>query len=164
MEIFLTILIIILIVALIVTGLVGTIVPMLPGAPLIFAGMIIYAIWDRFEHMSIWTFVVLIILTLFLTVIDYVSHYVGAKVYKASRTALICSAIGGIVGLFTGNVVGFIFGPLIGAVIGELIDSQDLRKSLKTGTGVFIGFLSGTLVKFVVAVIMVVIFIGSVVF
>ncbi len=164
MEIFLTVLIIILIVALIVTGLIGTIVPMLPGAPLILVGMVIYAIWDRFEHMSVWTFVILLILALFLTVIDYVSHYIGAKAYKASQTALICSAIGGIIGLLTGNVVGFIFGPLIGAVIGELIDSQDLRKSLKTGTGVFIGFISGTLVKFVIAVIMVVIFIGSVVF
>ncbi|MDD3887844.1 MAG: DUF456 domain-containing protein [Patescibacteria group bacterium] len=164
MEIFLTILIIILIVALIVTGLIGTIVPMLPGAPLIIAGMIIYAIWDKFQHMSVWTFVVLLILTIFLAVIDYVSHYIGAKAYKASKTALICSAIGGIIGLFTGNVVGFIFGPLIGAVIGELIDSQDLRKSLKTGTGVFVGFLSGTLVKFVIAMIIVVIFIGSVIF
>lgn len=164
MEIFLTILIIILIVALITAGLIGTLVPMLPGAPLILAGMVIYAIWDRFEHISIWTFAVLVTLTLFISVIDYISHYIGAKTYKASKTALICAGIGGILGLFTGNVFGFIFGPLIGAIIGEMIDSQNLRKALKTGTGVFVGFLSGTLVKFVIAIIMVVIFIGSVVF
>lgn len=164
MGIFITILLIILIVGLIIAGLVGVFVPILPGAPLILAGILVYAVWDKFEHISGWTVAILVVLTVVITVIDYISHMIGAKTFKASRKALWCAGIGGFLGLFTGNVFGFIIGPLIGAVIGELIDSQDLRKALSTGTGVFVGFLSGTLVKFVFALIMVGIFIGSILF
>ena len=164
MEIFLTILIIILIIALIAAGLIGIFLPMLPGAPLILAGIFVYAIWDKFEHMSGWTFGFLVFLTVLISVIDYTAQIIGAKKFKASKKALWCAGIGMVVGLFTGNVFGFIVGPLVGAIIGELIDSRDLRKALSAGTGIFIGFLSGTLINFVIAMVMMAIFVGSIIF
>ncbi len=149
---------------LILAGLIGVFLPMLPGAPLILAGIFVYAAWDKFEHMSGWTFGFLVLLTIIISLVDYVAQMIGAKAFKASKKALWGAGIGMVVGLLTGNVFGFIVGPLIGAIIGELIDSQDLKKALSTGTGVFLGFVSGTLVKFVVAMVMICIFIGSIIF
>lgn len=159
-----SILIILAIIILIVAGLIGIFFPVLPGAPLILAGIFIYAFWDRFTHISGWTVGILVALTIFITVVDYIAQIIGAKRYNASRLALICAGFGIIFGFIIGNIWGFIFGPFIGAFIGEMIDSQDLRKAFRSGTGVMIGFLAGTLVKFIVALVMVGIFVGSLVF
>ena len=105
-------------VTLIVVGVIGTVLPALPGAILVFAGVALGAWIDDFTRISGWTLLVLGILTLLAWVIDYVAAVAGAKKAGASRQALIGAAIGTVAGVFTG-FLGVVFLPLVGAAVGE---------------------------------------------
>lgn len=132
--------------ALILVGLAGTILPALPGVPLVFAGMFIAAWVGDFTQIGWPTLTILGVLCVFAVVIDFVAGVLGAKKVGASRWALIGAAIGTVVGLFAG-IIGLLLGPFIGALIGELIAGSNLRRSTIVGVGAWLGFLFGTLAK-----------------
>ena len=131
---------------LILVGIAGTILPALPGVPLVFAGMLLAAWVGDFTLIGWPTLLVLGVLTVIAVVVDFVAGVLGAKRVGASGWALFGAAVGTVVGLFLG-LVGLILGPFVGAVLGELIAGSTLRRSTAVGVGAWIGFLFGTIAK-----------------
>jgi uncharacterized protein len=144
-------------VLLIVVGFVGTIVPALPGVPLVFAGMLLAAWADGFQHVGLWTLIGLGVLTAIAVVVDFLAGLAGAKRVGASKLALIGAAVGTVIGIFFG-IVGLLLGPFLGALIGELIAGSTLQRATNVGVGAWIGFLIGTVLKIGVCFAMVGIF------
>jgi len=131
---------------LIVIGVAGTILPALPGVPLVFGGMLVAAWAGDFVHIGWPTLTILGVLTALALLVDLLSGLLGAKRVGASRWALIGAALGTVVGMFLG-IVGLILGPFVGAVLGELIAGSNLRRSATVGVGAWLGFVFGTLAK-----------------
>jgi len=131
---------------LILVGLIGTVVPALPGVPLVFGGMLLAAWADGFQHVGVGTLIVLGVLTVLALAVDFVAGLAGAKRVGASKHALWGAAIGTIVGIFFG-IPGLLLGPFVGALIGELIAGGTLQRAANVGAGAWIGFLIGTVLK-----------------
>jgi uncharacterized protein YqgC (DUF456 family) len=148
-------------VTLIVVGVIGTVLPALPGAILVFAGVALGAWIDDFTRISGWTLLVLGILTLLAWVIDYVAAVAGAKKAGASRQALTGAAIGTVAGVFTG-FVGLVFLPLVGAAVGEYLSQRELLRAGRVGFATWLGMLVGTVLKVAVVFLMVGIFVAAV--
>jgi uncharacterized protein YqgC (DUF456 family) len=142
---------------LIVVGVVGTVLPALPGVVFVFAGVALAAWIDGFARIGAWTLGVLGVLTLIAWLVDFVSGYYGAKRAGASTQALVGAAIGTVAGVFTG-LVGLIFMPLAGAAIGEFLAQRDALRAGKVGVATWIGMLVGTAAKVAIVFLMVGIF------
>ncbi len=132
--------------ALILVGIAGTILPALPGVPLVFAGMLVAAWAGGFAQIGWPTLVVLGILTVLAVIVDFVASLLGAKRVGASGWALFGAALGTVVGMFLG-LPGLILGPFVGALLGELVAGSGLRRSTAVGVGAWLGFIFGTLAK-----------------
>ena len=141
-------------------GIIGCIVPGLPGTPIAYAGLWIAQATDQvdfsWQFLLIWGIVVVII-----SVLDYVVPAWGTKHYGGTKWGVWGSTIGVFVGLFFG-AMGVIFGPLVGAVIGELISGKQLNDALKAGWGSFVGILFGTILKLIACGLMTVALIQAV--
>jgi uncharacterized protein len=131
---------------LIVVGIVGTVVPILPGVPLVFGGMWLAAWADGYRHVGIWTLVALGVLSAFALLIDFFASLVGARRVGASGRAIWGASLGMLVGIFFG-LPGLLLGPFVGALIGELSAGRDMRQAARVGVGTWIGLLFGTLAK-----------------
>jgi len=150
----------ILAVALMVVGVIGTVLPALPGAILVFAGVALAAWIDGFARISGWTLGVLAVLTAIAWIVDYVAGVYGAKKAGASPWALVGAAVGTVVGIFTG-LVGLLFMPLAGAAIGEYLAQKDALRAGKVGLATWLGMLVGTVLKVAIAFLMIGIFVGA---
>lgn len=147
---------------LVLIGLAGVVLPVLPGVPLMFAGMLLAAWADGFERIGVWSLVTLGVLTAVSFAVDFWATAVGAKRVGASRLALVGTIIGTFVGLFFG-LPGLFAGPFVGAVIGELISRRDLRPSglgqaTRVGIGTWVGIAIGVALKLALAVLMLAVF------
>jgi len=131
---------------LVLVGLAGTILPALPGVPLVFVGMLLAAWAGHFQEISGWTVALLGVLTLVAVLADFVASALGTKAAGASKWAFIGAAVGSIVGIFFG-LIGLLFGPFLGAVAGELLAGETIRKATSAGFGAWIGLILGTLAK-----------------
>jgi uncharacterized protein len=156
MEIALTILAILLV----VIGLAGTVLPALPGVPLIFGGLLLVAYQDGFNKVGVVTLIILGVLSVLAVAIDYIAAIFGAKRVGASRLALIGATVGTIAGLFLG-FVGIIFGPFAGAAIGEFIARKNAIQAGKVGLATWLGIVIGVAAKLGIAFLMVGIFVAS---
>lgn len=145
-------------IVLIVIGMFGTVLPGLPGTPLVFGGLLLAAWIDDFARVGPITLTVLGVLTLFSLVIDIVGAMLGAKRVGASKQAIIGAALGTLFGMFAG-IIGLIVGPLIGAVAGELMAKRDIQHAGKVGVATWIGILIATAVKLALVFAMVGIFV-----
>jgi hypothetical protein len=145
-------------IGMIVVGVIGTVLPALPGAVLVFAGIALAAWIDDFARISGWTLGVAAVLTLLAFATDYVAAALGARKAGASTLAIIGAAIGTIAGVFTG-LVGLIFMPLLGAALGEFIAQRNLRRAGKVGFSTWLGLLIGTAVKVAIVFTMVGLFV-----
>jgi uncharacterized protein len=139
-------------------GLVGLVLPAIPGAPLIFAGLLLAAWAEDFVYVGLWTIVALAVLALLTYGIDLWATMFGAKKFGASRKAVIGAIIGSIVGIFLG-FPAVIFGPFIGAVIGELLAQKNLRQATRAGIGATIGLVLGAALKLSIALAMIGVFV-----
>jgi uncharacterized protein YqgC (DUF456 family) len=148
----------ILAVVLIVVGVVGTVLPALPGAIFVFAGIALAAWIDGFTRISGWTVGVLGVLTVIAWATDYVAAAAGAKRAGASRHAIVGAAIGTVAGVFTG-LVGLIFMPLVGAAIGEYLAQKDALRAGRVGMATWLGMIVGTVAKVAIVFVMVGIFV-----
>lgn len=144
-------------VLLLVAGLIGLFLPVLPGAPLIFAGLVIAAWAEDFHYAGLWTVVILAILTLLTFAVDFWATIFGAKKFGASKRAVIGALIGLGIGIFFG-FPGIIFGPFIGAVVGELSAQKDLKQATRAGIGATIGLVLGAAIKLALALTMIGVF------
>jgi hypothetical protein len=142
----------------VVAGLAGTVVPALPGVPLVLLGLFIGAWIDHFEVVGWTTLGVLAVLALIAWVIDFLAAAAGAKYLGASSRAFWGAAIGAIVGIFFG-IAGMLLGPFIGAVIGELSGGSNVVQSGRAGVGAWIGMILATAIKLALAFLMIGIFV-----
>lgn len=138
---------------LIVAGLVATILPNLPGIPVMFGGMLLAAWVGHFDKIPVWVIVLLGVLAAFSIVFDFLASTLGAKKFGASPAAVWGAFIGTIVGLFF-NIPGLILGPFIGAVVGQLLSGSKIPHAAKVGVGTWIGIVVGTAIKLAVAFMM----------
>lgn len=143
---------------LIMAGLAGTILPALPGLPLMFAGMWLAAWADQFTLIGGWTVGVLALLTLLSIALDIGATAMGAKRHGASKLAMLGAALGTVFGGLLLGFPGLVLGPFIGAVAGELIHGKQLHEASKIGLGTWIGLAIGTALKLALAFAMLGIF------
>jgi len=137
----------------IAAGFVASILPNLPGIPVMFGGMLLAAWVGHFGKIPVWVIVFLGVLAAFSIVFDFLAGTYGAKRYGASKAALWGAFIGTIVGLFFG-IPGIVFGPFVGAVIGQLASGSRVDHAARVGVGTWIGLLIGTAIKLATAFMM----------
>lgn len=126
-------------------GIAGCLVPVLPGPPLSYAGLVILHL-TKFADVSGRLFLILGIVAAAVTILDYIVPIWGTRHFGGSKYGARGATVGLIIGLFLGPI-GIITGPFIGAVVGELIFRDDLKYALKAGFGSLLGFLTGVGLK-----------------
>lgn len=136
-----------------IIGIIGSVIPVLPGPMLAFFGMMCCS-WTDCSTLSsdrLWTWGVIAVIV---TIVDYFLPGYFSKVLGGTRAGIIGATIGVFVGMFMGPV-GIIAGPFIGAVAGELLNNRDnVNKALKVGMGSLISFIAGSGIKIVVSAFM----------
>lgn len=130
----------------IVVGFVGTIVPILPGTMMIFAGISLVAWWTDFVIIGVPVLVVTGVLVFLSLVVDFLSSVLGAKRVGASSLALWGATLGSFIGMFF-MIPGIILGPFLGAFIGEYIAQSNASQATRAGLGTWLGLLVGTVLK-----------------
>lgn len=148
---------------LVLAGLAGTVLPALPGVPLVFAGMLLAAWAGGFEHVGATPLVLLGVLALISLVVDYWATAMGARRVGASGKALVGSVIGTFAGMFFG-IIGVFVGPFAGAVAGELLhlrslDRRGIGRAAKVGAGTWVGVVVAVGLKLMLAFAMIGIFV-----
>lgn len=147
-------------------GLVGCILPILPGVPLAYAGIWLLHATDKVQFS--WRFLIIWgVVTAVVQILDAVVPVWGTKVMGGSKAGVWGSTIGLIAGLFFGPW-GIVLGPFIGAVLGELMSNQNqkemsLGQALKAGSGAFVGLMTGTVLKLVCTGLMIYYFVAAIV-
>jgi uncharacterized protein YqgC (DUF456 family) len=127
-------------------GLAGSVLPALPGVPLVFAGLLVAAWAGNFEQVGAFPLVVLGLLTLLSFGIDFAATALGAKRVGATKLAVLGAALGTFAGVFLG-LPGLVLGPFVGAVAGELLSHGQVQQATRAGLATWMGLLFGTLVK-----------------
>lgn len=144
-------------VVLIAVGLIGIVMPALPGTWLIFGGLVLAAWADGFARVGVWTLAVIGVIAAASYFVDFAAAALGARKLGASTRAMAGAALGTLAGLFFG-LPGLIVGPFVGAVIGELTTHRDWKRAGRAGVAAWIGFAIGTAVKVGLAFAMIAIF------
>ena len=139
---------------LILVGLAGTIIPALPGIPMIFAGGWLIAYMEDYQYFCWGTLIALGVLTVISIIIDWVSQTLGAQKAGATKLGLTGALIGTIVGIPFGLLGIFLF-PVIGAFVGEMIGHRDMRQAGKVSWATWIGMIAGIAAKLAIAFIMI---------
>jgi uncharacterized protein len=143
-------------------GLIGTVIPILPGTTIILAAAIVHRVAVGPDRSLGWSaLVAMLLLTLLTYAIDAAAGYLGAKRFGATKWGLVGCAAGALTGLFFG-LLGLFVGPVIGAIAGELIGGKEIMKAGRAGWGTFLGSLGGLIAKLFIGLIMIVIFLMNV--
>lgn len=137
---------------LMILGIIGCLVPVLPGPPLNYLGIIFLHI-TRFGDFSRTTLIVLAIIAVVVTILDYIVPVWGTKKFGGSKYGIRGATVGLVVGIFLGPL-GIVLGSLIGAFIGEMIFKDDIKYAIKAGFGSLIGFLTGIGLKLAASLLM----------
>ena len=143
-------------------GLIGTVLPVIPGTTIILAGAIIHRMMLGAEKSIGWrSIAILLLLTLATYALDFLSGYFGAKYFGATKWGMFGAVIGGLVGIVFG-IIGLFVGPVIGAITGEFIAGKRLIDAGRAGWGSLLGNLGGMVGKLVIALVMITIFLTTV--
>ena len=148
---------------LVVVGLVGTLMPAIPGVPLIFGGLLLAAWAEHFQYVGAWTLVVIGVLALMAWGVELLASALGAKRFGASRMAVAGAVIGTLVGLFLG-IPGIILGPFLGAAAGEFLARRDVLQAGRAGIGTWLGLVVGAALKIALSFAMVAVFLAARIF
>ena len=143
---------IILVIALLI-GVAGTLLPLLPGIPLMFLAILIYGFIDNWQNITPLYAVSIGFIAIFSVLVDYFSGIWGAKKYGATKQGTWGGVIGGILGIFILGPLGLFIGPFIGVILGELLTGKKLEASLRAATGSLIGVIGGSLIRFLIAIV-----------
>lgn len=136
------------------TGLSGLLLPLVPGAPLLFLGLLFGAWAEGFHYIGVWTLLILAGMAGLTYVVEFAASVLGVKRYGGSRRAMLGAALGGIVGLFLG-IPGILLGPFVGAVIGELSLQRSLDQASRAGFGTVVGLALGVAGKLAIGIAMI---------
>ncbi|MFZ2331064.1 MAG: DUF456 domain-containing protein [Atribacterota bacterium] len=137
-----------------IIGIIGVIIPALPGVTLNYLALILLYINKGEEVVSLSTIIMFGLLTFLVALLDYILPLAGAKKSGTSRTGIIFAALGMMIGLFFFPPFGIFFGLLIGAFLGELIAGKTELQALKAGVVTFLGILTSMVIKLMLAVVM----------
>ncbi|MFT4046375.1 MAG: DUF456 family protein [Solimonas sp.] len=143
---------------LIVGGFVGTVLPIVPGAPLVFFGLWLIALVDRYRHVDWPTLTLLGAIVVLTVAVDFMASALGAKKVGASRQAVTGALIGSIIGIFFG-IPGLLLGPFVGAVIGELVAQRRVEQAARVGIATWLGLLAGSIAKLALCLTMLLVFV-----
>jgi uncharacterized protein YqgC (DUF456 family) len=152
-----TILLWLLAASLVILGIAGLALPALPGAPLLFGGLVVAAWAEDFTYLGTGSIVVLAVLALLTYPVDILAGALGAQKFGASKKAMVGAGIGAVVGIFFG-IFGIIIGPFAGAMVGELMQQWEVRKAGLSGIGATLGLLLGAVAKLAIAFMMIALF------
>ncbi|MBR9814845.1 DUF456 domain-containing protein [bacterium] len=142
----------------ILAGLVGLVLPAIPGPPLLFVGLWLAAFAEQYVFVGTKTLVFLGVLTVLAVALDFIAGALGAKRFGASRWAVTGALIGAIVGIFFG-LIGLLLGPFVGAVAGELASGRAFDAASRAGIGATVGLLIGTAAKLAIGLTMLGVFV-----
>ena len=141
----------------VIAGLAGTVIPAMPGVPLVFAGLFVGAWIGDFQAVGWVTIGILAALAAVAWIVDFIAGAAGARYLGASSRAFWGATLGAIVGIFFG-LVGMLLGPFIGAMIGELSGGNDIVSSGRAGVGAWLGMVVATAIKLALVFLMIGIF------
>lgn len=144
-------------VVLVILGLAGLVLPALPGAPMLFAGLVLAAWAEGFAYVGGGTLAVLGLLAVLTYAVDFLAGAFGAKRFGASKRGVFGALAGAVVGIFFG-LPGVLLGPFVGAVLGELSARRSLGEAGKAGFGATVGLVLGAAAKLALAFSMVGVF------
>jgi uncharacterized protein YqgC (DUF456 family) len=142
---------------LILIGLAGLVLPAIPGAPLLFAGLFLAAWAEDFAYVGKGALTILGLLALLTYGVDLWATMFGARKFGASKRAIVGAVAGAVIGIFFG-FPGIFFGPFIGAVIGELSARRGAEAAARAGLGATIGLVLGAALKIALGLSMIGIF------
>ena len=140
--------------ALIAFGLLGALVPLLPGIPLIFAGIWLIAGADHYRHLGPWWLLGIALVGAVGWLLEFLAGALGARRMGASRRAVWGALLGTVVGAFFG-LPGLLLGPFLGALLGELAAGNSILRSTHAGVSTWVGMIFGTIIKLVASLTMV---------
>jgi uncharacterized protein len=144
------------------TGLIGAVVPILPGTTIILAAAIIHHLMLGTEKSIGWkTIVILVLLTFISYAFDFLGSYFGAKFFGATKWGAFGAISGALIGLFFG-IIGLFVGPVIGAVAGEFVAGKRMIDAGRAGWGSLLGNLGAMVGKLIIALAMITIFLVTV--
>lgn len=139
-------------------GLIGTVLPILPGTTIILAAAIIHRLMLGAEKSIGWRGIaVLVLLTLATYALDFLSGYFGAKYFGATKWGTLGAIVGMLIGLFFG-IIGLFVGPVVGAITGEFIAGKKMIDAGRAGWGSLLGNLGGMAAKLLIALVMITVF------
>lgn len=141
-----------------VIGLAGLLLPMIPGAPVLFFGLLFGAWAENFQYIGGWTLLLLGLMASLTYLVEFAASVLGVKKFGGSNRAMVGAAAGGIVGLFLG-IPGILLGPFVGAVIGELTAQRTLDEASRAGFGTVVGLAIGLAGKFAIGIAMIGLFV-----
>ncbi len=144
----------------ILLGIVGSFLPILPGPPISWIGLLLLHLTDAVPMDKVFLGITLIV-AIAIFILDYTIPAIGTKKFGGSRYGMIGTTIGLIVGIIAPIPLGILIGPFVGAFIGETLNKADSKTALKAAFGSFLGFLASTFMKFVVSFIFAVFFVAK---
>ena len=134
-------------------GIIGSILPALPGPPISWVGILMLYLCEGIS-INYWVLAVTLLIAVIIGILDYIIPAKGTKYSGGSKYGIWGTNIGLVVGIFAPIPFGFLIGPFVGALVGELIyNSQEKGRAFKAATGSFIGFLAGTFMKLLVSLL-----------
>jgi len=139
-------------------GLVGTLFPVMPGAPVIWLGMLVYGFIAGFEGLGPYFFIIQAILALSVMAVDYLFAALGSRFFGGSKAALWGAAFGLLAGVFF-FPIGLLVGPFIGAALADLFFRRKADQAVRTGIGASLGFLSALPIKLALEAVMIIWFV-----
>ncbi|MCC7106323.1 MAG: DUF456 domain-containing protein [Chloroflexi bacterium] len=132
---------------LLTVGIAGSVVPGLPGLPLVLLAVYVYAFGTGFRGVGITALTIVTVLGLLAMALSYLGNLVGARVFGASRAGMVGALVGLLAGMFLFPPFGVLVGPLVGAVAGELLAGRRPEQALRGGCGALVGYLTGSLLE-----------------
>jgi uncharacterized protein YqgC (DUF456 family) len=136
-------------------GIAGSLLPILPGSPLIVVAALIYGFFTDFQEVTWTVILVLTGMTLLAQGVDWLASAYGAKRRKASAWGVLGGVVGGILGFLTAGLTGLLLGVFLLSFLAEwILGGRDVSDSMGVGWASLIGFLGGTLLKFLLSLIM----------
>ncbi len=145
-------------VVLLILGALGALWPLLPGIPLMAGAIIVHGLMTGFADYAAVPVMGLVILIFMGIAVDYVAGAIGARQAGSSRAGIWGAVLGLVVGLLALGPIGLLLGPFLGALLGELVGGADLDGALRASLGVAVGFLGAAVVKFTLAVLVLILF------
>jgi len=138
---------------LMIVGIIGSLLPALPGLPISWVGILMLYLCEGIS-INYWILAVTLLIAVIIGILDYIIPAKGTKYFGGSKYGIWGTNIGLVVGIFAPIPFGFLIGPFVGALVGELIyNSQEKGRAFKAATGSFIGFLAGTFMKVLVSLL-----------